>query len=141
MIYLLGVDHQVQHARQISLAKRFASYLSDNIEKLNIKFVGEEWSEDASKISNVKTTVPQDIAFKYNVQHRFCDPNEIDRKKIGWKSKQDDRLREMFWLDKIKDKRNKEIIFICGVNHLESFSTLLNKDRFMVKILPERFDL
>ena len=141
MIYLLGIDHQVQHAKHTQISMVFSIYLSKKVEEHNIQFIGEEWFSDLLVINGVKTTVPQDVAKEYNIEHLFCDPDVNERKAIGWLSKKDDHLREMFWLDKIKIKTDKNIIFICGADHLESFSSLLNESGYGVQLIPKRFDL
>lgn len=120
MIYLLGIDHQVQHQKANPVSMAFAFYLSKKIMKLNIKFVGEEGFEDLLKENGVATTVTQDVATKHKIEHRFCDPNRGERHDIGWFSKKDDDKREKFWLEKIKDK-TENIIFVCGADHLISF--------------------
>jgi type I restriction enzyme R subunit len=60
---------------------------------------------------------------------------------IAPKSKSDDHLRENFWLKKIKDKTGENIIFVCGADHLNSFSTLLKNSGFNCEVLPKRFDI
>lgn len=141
MIYLLGIDHQVQHQKQTQVSMVFAFYLSKKVNELNIKFIGEEWFEDLLKENGVATTVTQDVAQKHKVGHMFCDPNRKERSEIGWTSKNDDNLREKFWLEKIKDKLNVNIIFVCGSDHLESFSELLKNFGHDNIILPKRFDI
>lgn len=141
MIYLLGVDHQVQHQKQTQVSMVFAIYLSKKVKELNIKFIGEEWFEDLLKENGVTTTVTQDVAHKYIIEHRFCDPNRDERRDIRWLSKSDDHLRENFWLKKIKDKTGENIIFVCGADHLNSFSTLLKNSGFNCEALPKRFDI
>lgn len=141
MIYLLGVNHQVQHERNAQLSMVFDFYLSKKVEELNITFIAEEWSEDSSRISSVKTTVPQDIAKRYKIKHMYCDPRKDERKEIGWLSKSDDYLREKFWLNKIKPYLNHNMIFVCGSDHLESFGKLLSKCGYNFQVLPKRFDI
>lgn len=141
MIYLLGIDHQVQHHKQTQVSMVFAFYLSKKIKELNIKLVGEEWFQDLLKENGVKTTVTQDVATKHKIDHRFCDPNRDERRDIKWFSKKDDDKREKFWLEKIKDKTDKNIIFVCGADHLISFSTLLSNYGVDCEVLPKRFDI
>lgn len=140
MIYLLGIDHQVQHQKQTEISMDFAYYLSKKIMELDIRFIGEEWFEDLLKENAIATTVTQDVAHQYNIKHRFCDPNRNERRSINWFSKNDDNVREKFWLEKIKDETNKNMVFICGTGHLESFSKLLESSNFLYEVLPERFD-
>ena len=87
MIYLLGIDHQVQHQKQAQVSMVFAFYLTKKVKELNIKFIGEEWFEDLLKENGVTTTVTQDVTTKHKIAHRFCDPNRDERRDIGWFSK------------------------------------------------------
>lgn len=141
MIYLLGIDHQVQHQKDTQISMVFAFYLSKKVKELNIEFIGEEWFTDLLIENGVTTTISQDIANKYNIEHRFCDPDRNERKEIGWASKNDDHLRERFWLEKIKDRIDGNIIFVCGADHLKSFNKLLTESSFKSQILPKRFDI
>jgi len=141
MIYLLGIDHQVQHQKQTRDSVVFAFYLSEKIKELNIKLIGEEWFQDLLKENGVATTATQDVAQRNQVEHRFCDPNRNERSVIGWRSKSDDSVREKFWLEKIKDVTDQNVIFVCGADHLSSFSKLLTDTRYICEILPTRFDI
>lgn len=141
MIYLLGVDHQVQHARHAQITMIFSFYLSKKIKELNVALIAEEWSVDSSRISNVKTTVPEDLAVKHNLAHLYCDPTDKERKEIGWLSKKDNPVREKFWFDKMKLHIHQNMIFVCGADHLESFSQLLSDNKCPNEILPKRFDI
>lgn len=140
MIYLLGVDHQVQHQRNTPTSTVFDFYLSKKVKELNITFIAEEWSEDSSRISNVETTIAQDIANRCKIKHAYCDPREDERKEIGWLSKSDDYLREKFWLNKIKPHLDNNMIFVCGTDHLESFGKLLSECGYNFQVLSKRFD-
>lgn len=134
MIYLIGVDHIVQHDRSHKETKRFIPYLEDKIISLGIKFVGEEWNEDAEMIGIFKTTTVQDIARDYKVKHEFCDPRKGETENRSF------AVREKFWYKKILNRVDDEMIFICGSEHLPSFSKFLKSKGVYVKILPEIFD-
>ena len=81
MIYLVGVDHQVQHRKSDQLSIEFANYLSTKAKELNINLVCEEWFQNLLEENGVKTSVPQDVANKCDIKHMFCDPNREERKK------------------------------------------------------------
>ena len=118
-----------------------AFYLSKKVKEFDIKFIGEEWFVDLLRENRVTTTVSQDVANKYDIEHRFCDPDRHERKEIGWSSKKDDHLREKFWLERIKDRTDANIIFVCGADHLGKFNKLLLDSGFESQILPKRFDV
>lgn len=99
------------------------------------------------------------------IEHRFCDPDEEKRKEIGIPSRdeiksklglrgpilldsiQDKQIkeelrkyyptREQFWFNKISDCFDRNILFLCGSNHIESFSLLLNSRQYKTEILCE----
>lgn len=169
MIYLLGIDHQVQYQKKTQISMVFGFYLSKKVKDLNTVFIAEEWSEDSSKINHIETTVPQDIAKKYNIEHMYCDPDGKERKIIGIPNQAEIKsqlnitglvlegdsnhgliiaeakkyysIREKFWLDKIKGKLKHNMIFVCGSDHLVNFRKLLSINGYQAKILPKRFDI
>lgn len=55
--------------------------------------------------------------------------------------------RELYWLNKIIDKKQKNVLFVVGIGHLnlykevhgEGFDKLLEKNNFDIKILPTDF--
>ena len=191
MIYLLGVDHQIQHNRDLVKTKLFVEYLEVEARGQGVVLIAEEFSEESVLSNNVSTSTVQDVAKKLNIEHKFCDLNTKERRKIGYPLS-DDRncpitrkirdkifnqmllegktprrinfsiesteeqkrykhilkikyypIREKFWFNKIKRdlSSGKEIIFICGFEHLKTFRLLLIQKGFEVVILPRRFDL
>jgi hypothetical protein len=84
------------------------------------------------------------------LQHKLCDPNTAQRaslgiverreiaKRLNLRAGENEQLineesrkywpaREQFWLDQIKDNLDKNLLFICGSSHVESFKALLEK--------------
>ena len=141
MIYLIGVDHQVQHRKDLHISKIFSFYLKRKAEQLRAKLIAEEWHEELLKENGIKSTIPQDVAQRLETDHIFCDPNKEERLQMGWKTKADDNKREIFWLEKIKNKANENVIFICGADHLGTFSKLIRKLGYRVQTLSKRFDV
>ena len=43
--------------------------------------------------------------------------------------------RETFWFEKISDYFDRNILFVCGLDHVESFLLLLNSRHHKVKVL------
>jgi hypothetical protein len=48
-----------------------------------------------------------------------------------------DPRREQLWLECIYRSKNDSVIFICGISHLERFSTLLKNGGFDVMIYSQ----
>jgi hypothetical protein len=93
------------------------------------------------------------------VEHRFCDPNTIERaglnippktavrESLGLRvgqgedvvEKEEMRLywplKEKFWLDRIRDKSHEGVLFICGVSHVERFFSLVETNGHKAVVL------
>jgi hypothetical protein len=103
-------------------------------------------------------SVTRAVAESFKVEHRFCDPDRAARAKMGYiegtelaleiamnndeglsNDEVNDRgfaievakywpLREQFWLGELDDVIDKDVIFICGDVHIESFQELLKRN-------------
>lgn len=177
MIYIIGVDHKLQANREIS--KTFINYLKEKVKDLEITFIAEEWSKDASKKWNVTTSTVNDFSQATRIEYRACDISEKEhlqkgirdmkqiRKDLGLENKvysnpvgeinidklnddvkadrefsQEQRKREPFWYENIKNKTNENMIFICGLSHIstqnddqEGFDKLLIEKGCNVQVL------
>ncbi|MFA6602690.1 MAG: hypothetical protein WCT01_02695 [Candidatus Shapirobacteria bacterium] len=96
MVFLVGINHDIQigignDSRQIA----FASLLSHLIVDFNIKYVIEEWNDEASKKwkvndSKVKELVKEtEEKFKIKINHMYVDPDQNMRKDVGIKDERD----------------------------------------------------
>lgn len=141
MVYLIGVDHAVQHDTGYTHTKNFIKYLEHKVLELKPVIIGEEFSTDCPTITGKKVTTTQTVALKNGIKHLFCDPTKAQRKEIGWNSTADDRIREEFWLGKIKPFLRGSIIFVCGLKHLPTFSKLLIENSIECEVTKRKFDL
>jgi hypothetical protein len=146
MVYLVGVDHQVQHnGPPMSQARKdatldFSTFLKAKAKELNISMLAEEFNEDALKGSQASTATVNEVAKELGLKHLFCDPTYIQRKELG--IYKDNHKRECFWLSCLEDHLVCEkIIFVCGRDHLESFEAKLVEKGFRAEILPEKFGI
>jgi hypothetical protein len=103
-------------------------------------------------------SVAEMVAKSLNIEHRFCDPDSDAREKMGYKngrqlaqeiatsegkdpSDQEIKVqgyaievakhwpcREQFWLGRLSNVRDNDVIFICGEFHIESFRELLERN-------------
>ena len=103
-------------------------------------------------------SVTKVIAESLKVEHRFCDPDAEDRARMGYiegtwlaldiamnncEGFSNDEinsrgfaieaakywpLREQFWLGKLGDVLDKNVVFACGDVHIESFRMLLKQN-------------
>ena len=115
-------------------------------------------------------SLTKEIADSFKVEHRFCDPDAETRMKMGYiegsqlalqlatgdnplsNAEINDRgfaievakywpLREQFWFVQLRDVQDKEVIFVCGDVHVESFRELLKKNNVPSTVLSRRFGI
>lgn len=142
MVYLIGVDHIIQHLDEradeskIALVRDFSEYLNEQAKSLRVDLIAEEFSLEALEKSNADISTAQYVSKDLGIQHLFCDLTtpERDRLNIG---KSDHDKREQYWLNCISNYPKNTIIFICGNNHLESFKEKLLAAGRNVEILSK----
>jgi hypothetical protein len=154
MLHIVGVSHfthlvKIGQTEQTERQKEFSSYLVSIVSQVKPAFVGEEASAEGladHKLFSITQTFIQ--ALKPDIEYRFCDPTETQRKSIGYvsgfalfqhfvmssninASTSENRLkgyaidmgtyfpvRERFWLKHLHGCKDKSAIFICGYGHL-----------------------
>jgi hypothetical protein len=133
MVDLIGVNHVVQFDMpsrpinsKIVREKRasFKAHVLEIIEKLNITILAEEFSDEAKKIWDVSETTLERFAKTKRIEHRFCTPG-----------------REEIWLSEIEDCKKKNMLFVCGSDHLESFCKKLTAVGFDVELAPRSWSI
>lgn len=128
-IFLVGVDHRIQwipkHLGPESAAEleEFSEYLAHISSDNEITLIAEEFSEEALEKSNAIDSVARRASAKAGVQHLFCDPTTQERQASGISTS---CQREQLWLNRLTSAPHHRIVFICGEDHLESFSARLN---------------
>jgi len=177
IVYLIGVKHSLQSdgPRDASESERkiFAEYLKQCVLKYEITFLGEEFNEESVSGHQAKHSTVALLAVDMKIEHRFCEPNSLERKKLGiptpgelvgqlgitpkfnigshrvYASEDIEKIyredqkyfsaRERFWLEKSKNRLEKNILFVCGASHLDSFSRLLQNQNIPSIILDTKF--
>ena len=123
---------------------------------------GKEWikeelmrCEEALEWHKERMSIPQRVAQELSLKHRLCDPNMEERGERGIFQEgylratnpsmpeeeierqffNGERRREQYWLDRLLTEPKVEwpVLFICGANHVDSFSKILNERGFTVK--------
>ena len=145
-IYMVGVDHQVQHNGPTMIPERekaisdFYHFLEATAKELRISLMAEEFNEDALEISLATKSTVQQIAKRLGLKHKYCDPTRNTRTQLGIHNDRD--LREEYWLSCLNDAVEAErILFVCGADHLDTFSQKLTHKGLPVIILPEQFGI
>lgn len=165
MVYIVGVNHLVQYNGPVpeKLRTEFEQNLADLINKLKIKLLAEEFSEESLRdVYGASECTCRNAAVSCGIEHRFCDPEERERDRLGipyyfdiresvkrkynisdkiisdinLKKKVEDEARavaksfwearERFWVERIADRINENILFVCGHEHTDRLLNLLN---------------
>jgi hypothetical protein len=170
MIYIIGLAHRAQTRRRgVELndsQSTFSSCLRGTVETTRPAFIAEEFSEEAlEEIS--EDSIAREIAFESGILHRFCDPNSDERHAIGYRDyvsifmglneelpEEEKRrkaraieicryfpLREEFWLERLREFRGRDGIFICGDGHIEGFTHRLDNNQIPFAIVERGIGL
>jgi hypothetical protein len=143
-------------------ADRFEALVDWVCQQNQIELIAEEFSLEACELSGVSASICAEYAVRNGLQHLYCDPTLEERIQLGIPSQKElvtqvkaelgvkiivgsehnayyDRvaakyhpIREGFWLDKLSPYAERNILFICGSDHVESFSALLKASSWQV---------
>jgi len=145
-IYLVGVDHQVQHNGPTMIPERekaisdFCDFLEAKSKELRISVMAEEFNEDALELSRASKSTVQQIAERLGLKHLYCDPTKNKRIQLGIQNDRD--LREEYWLSCLNDYVKAErILFVCGLEHLDTFHQKLTLKGLPAMKLLETFGI
>lgn len=169
MFYIIGISHGIQFDKQHNLTQELISYLNDILKKIRIEIIAEESSKGALKKWGIEKTSVQEFSEDHALKYIACDPNIDERKILGIRSDEeikrekglprilnheqryildqekmrDFSKREEFWLNNIKGYSIRQIIFICGLTHLnntlrpEGFEKLLSNNNHEYRLLKK----
>ena len=139
MVHLIGVgNHIVQHdARaqvQLALDERaaFDAQVAELIATNDFTLLAEEFSDEAREKAHASATILQLFAKGKGIDHLFCDPDLSERKELGVEEGDDDK-REQVWLERIEAYKGRNILFVCGDKHFDSFAGKLTAAGFEVQ--------
>jgi len=137
MIYLVGVDHVIQHGgflwpAKVAAIKEFSQYLETMVAEKRISVIAEEFSHDALSMSCATISTAQTLADRVGAAHLFCDPGKSEREEHKITTKDQ---REEFWLQRLTGLLNENILFLCGECHLETFQEKLHGHGVPAEIL------
>lgn len=150
MIYLIGADHDRAQRRKrgadlTDCQREFCSLVESAVESVDPGLLAEEDHPDfLSKDNSDSILLGIATAHQIEGRHRFVDPNDAEREEIGYRRQfgfGEDRVpamaheimhhfpkREGFWLGKLQDSLHRDVLFICGWGHIESFGELLARN-------------
>ena len=142
LAYLIGVVHRIQYTNAScglewrADIKALEDYLADKALELNVDLLAEEFNEEYLVRNHATGCTVRDAAGRVEKQHIFCEPDAAEReaKKLNTPD-----LRESFWLDHLLKSGASSLLFVCGDDHLKSFSKKLNAAGFETTILSENW--
>jgi hypothetical protein len=168
MFYIIGASHDAQikekGAAETQAQNEFHTCLEQAVQRIEPALIAEELSDYAlvkrgREKGAAQESLTKTIANSCKVEHRFCDPDDKARARIGymeagelslriWQTHGKNLssvelslrasavevakywpLRERFWLDQLSDMHKKQVIFVCGDAHVETFRELLKNHK------------
>lgn len=155
-IIVVGTSHPIQIA---DLALK--PFLENLCRDFNVRAVAEEMNVEALAEHKCTSSIPMQIAGGLQMPHRFCDPNNAERAKLGIRQENEIRIqawlssstlseseiaaqltesyamRERYWLEQLRDLNVWPVLFICGADHVASFCELLKQQNFTAHVASE----
>lgn len=151
-IFLLGV----YHCFQTKECTEFLNYVRSFCVHYSINSIGEEMNDTALCVANRDKSVVKMIADDLWIPHAYCDPDENESNALGilredklkllkfqneWTDEEFEcrkalsaGMREPIWLERLQKIFIDPMLFVCGISHLKSFSTLLEANGFSFQI-------
>ena len=156
-VVLIGTSHTIQ--RDFTRPD-FREYINKNISKHNVDAIAE--------VIDVSDSVVSGIAVHLGIEYKIIEPNEQERIALGIESlnqiensifmefddnespeasaesearkKSTFRTREKEWLKRLKAMQGKQLLVICGANHITPFCELLKNSYFNVVVECELWE-
>ncbi|OGB35391.1 MAG: hypothetical protein A3F78_13345 [Burkholderiales bacterium RIFCSPLOWO2_12_FULL_61_40] len=122
-----------------------------------LRGIAEEMNEQFLAEAKVTASVPQLIAKQLGLPHAFCEPNRRERVALGIEQENEIRVsarlngrseeyvakalkeqfekRESVWLQRVERLNAWPVLFVCGANHVSSFSALLAREKVFCEVL------
>ncbi len=146
----------------ISKVAQFLERVKNICMEKKIGLIAEESSNDALSYQNIESTHVGGIVSELGIEYMLCDPGITERNRIGVKQRdkiaedlsipfppttpeqenkineiaaESDRKREKYWLNQIKLRNGiqKEVLLICGFEHLDYFIEAARKENCLAK--------
>jgi len=167
MIYILGVNEHRYQAINLNnnpYEREFRECVLNQVRSKQIGHLAEEMNDEALQRENgAQESVCRKIARDLELTHTMCEPNMQERQQIGYINKRWEefafeadtneevnaaysafhreqwRIRENFWFERLRPHLDKQILFICGAQHSTRFSKLLNSKGVKNRIIHKRW--
>jgi len=158
-VVLIGTSHAYQRGEgscSASEVRAFQDFISAQCHKWQVQLVSEEMSEGALKEWGLIHSTVYQVASTNHLPHRYIDPDRTQKHSLGifeddyvkiqgqsekWTDSEIDRRirleyrkRESLWLWSLLVLNQWPSLFICGSDHVEPFSKLLQESNIAVHI-------
>lgn len=92
-VHLIGVNHTSAQSSphgipHTEVQECYVATLTKTIRDVGAEFVAEEYSEEAEQRTQRQSLTPR-VALENGAKHRFCDPNQVERRRIRYLDIQD----------------------------------------------------
>lgn len=154
-VVLIGTSHEYQTRGSdvdTTHVDQFEHLLTSLCSEYMAKCIAEEMNDAALAERNISETVAQAISVALGIEHQLSDPPPKIRQQLGirgvneirlcglihdWNPeridseiRKSDAIREGYWLTQLQILNLSPVLFVCGANHLEPFSSLLRENGF-----------
>jgi hypothetical protein len=173
VIYLIGCDHCKAQTYaegsglddpQNKTQREFRRMLIKAIGDYDPDLIAEEHHPDLLKTKGERS-VALEVASEYRICHRFCDPSQSERLKLGignalphidpaassdWYKRIGTEydahrhdiahrwpIREGFWISQLRDDIYKTVVFICGTLHTYTFKERLESSGVKSQVIKD----
>jgi hypothetical protein len=145
-VTLIGTNHKYQLTGN-AIEHEFCNRIEQICEEFKVRAIAEEMNVEALAQKHASQSLCERIANAKGIGHRYCDPNNEQRRALHIRQEQDIRLeafykdwdnerlereiraaheiREGHWLDQLLDLNCWPALFVCGANHVKSFRKAL----------------
>lgn len=145
-VVLLGTSHKYQYPRNPG-SEKFRRFVEHACSAHAIRLIAEEMNKDALAEKEAEQSLCYGIAGSLSLGHMYCDPDQTQRANLriqsenhirisGWlgnwgeetierEVRNSHSIRERYWLHQLAGLHSWPVLFICGANHIESFSRVL----------------
>jgi hypothetical protein len=155
-VMIVGTSHSHQIPPAGPAANEFSAFLGEICNTHLVRAIAEEMSQEALSNWDVTSSLCHELAIATGVLHRYCDPDEAQRKAAGvrhvnyikmdgfinnWspeKIEQECRVshsvRERHWMTALLQLNSWPVLFICGAEHVLPFQQLLQENGLSAEV-------
>lgn len=140
----------------------FARLLRDLATSCVADVLAEELNPQALEEVGKTTSVMQLVAAELAIPHLFCEPDRTERAKLGIRDENEIRVssfpndlhesvvqsllaeswrrREQEWLRRLVGARSKNVVFVCGSEHISTFVAFAQQQGVQCKVVDDSWE-